>query len=217
MAGTEPFRFYTEHRLIQLLGLRASNLTELHRLLHDVPGACIFYHTHHLFLAHHFEKPVVYNDFANWVDEALREEALGERLAAIDLLRYTTIRGLREDIIAVIDQHMQAPGWTDRRCPPGDEFYFAKSRSFPMPLGLEAHDPEQFFRTIPNLTPASLYFHFLEARLRLGRQINDFSAWMEAHGRDDLAAAIDRLDPYSLTLQELRDEIAEIGHRYGIA
>ena len=85
MAGTEPFRFYTEHRLIQLLGLRASNLTELHQLLQNVPGACIFYHTHHLFLSHHFEKPVVYNDFANWVDEEdiRRQEAEESWLTAM--------------------------------------------------------------------------------------------------------------------------------------
>ncbi len=212
----DPFRFYTERRLVQLLGMRASTLAELRERLEDVPGACIFYHTHHLFLSHHFETPVVYNDFANWVGEALQEDALAERLAAVDLLKFTTLRELREAIIKVIDQHMETPGWRSRECPRGDELYFAKSKSFVMPLGMEAEGLPEFFRQVAHISNVSLYFHFLEARLRLGRPTNDFSLWMEACGRSDLAAAIDRLDPYLSTLEELRDQIVEVGYRYGI-
>jgi len=213
----DPFRFYTERRLVQLLGLRASTLVELRELLEQVPGACIFYHTHHLFLSHHFETPVVYNDFASWAGEALQEDALAERLAAVDLLKFTTLRELRKAIIQVIDRHMEMPGWKGRDCPKGDEFYFAKSKSFVMPLGMEAHSLPEFFEKVAHISNVSMYFHFLEARLRLGRPTNDFSSWMEACGRNDLAAAIDRLDPYLSTLEEVRDQIVEVGYRYGIS
>ena len=75
----QPFRFSTERHLVELTGLKASDLSQLLASLREVPGSSVFYHTHQRFLSHHFEKPVVYNDFAVWVGEALRETALSER------------------------------------------------------------------------------------------------------------------------------------------
>src|SRR5262249_43193848 len=62
-----PFIFYTERRLVSLTGLRAHNLQQLLEIVREVSGSSIFYHTHHQFLSHHFEKPVVHSDFAQWV------------------------------------------------------------------------------------------------------------------------------------------------------
>jgi|SRR5882724_13015214 len=86
-----PFVFYTERRLVVLTGRKARNLEELLSHLYQVSGSSVFYHTHYLYLIHHFEKPRFYNEFANWVSHALQEE----RLAAIDLLAMTSIRELR--------------------------------------------------------------------------------------------------------------------------
>jgi Family of unknown function (DUF5752) len=65
-----PFHFYTERRLVQLTGIKASNLAELLTDLKDVSGSSIFYHTQHRFLSHQFQKPFVYNDFAVWASAA---------------------------------------------------------------------------------------------------------------------------------------------------
>lgn len=54
MSDDTPFFFYTERRLVQLTGQSARNLPELLSALRLVPGSCVFYHTHHLFLSHHF-------------------------------------------------------------------------------------------------------------------------------------------------------------------
>ena len=72
MNHTEPFVFYTERRLVALTGLRASNLDQLLGNLRDVPGSSIFYHTHQMYLSHHFETPAFTNDFALLVSEALQ-------------------------------------------------------------------------------------------------------------------------------------------------
>jgi hypothetical protein len=215
MNHREPFRFFTERRLVELTGLKASNLLELSSILREVPGASIFYHTHHAFLSHHFEKPVVYSDFAVWVGEALQEDALAERLAAIDLLTFTTIRELREAILALIEEHLQNTGRRARECPPDDEFHFCKSKSFIMSTGVVAREVPEFFDKLPGITNISLYFHFLEARLRLGRPTNDFSHWLLGRGLPELAHAINALDPYSLTLDELKQEIIALGREYG--
>src|SRR5271166_4393385 len=102
-----PFVFHTERRLVVLTGRNASNLRELLCHLQQVSGSCVFYHTHVAYLTQHFERPRFYNEFANWASHALQEERLAERLAAIDLLTMTSIRELRENIIATIRKHIE--------------------------------------------------------------------------------------------------------------
>jgi hypothetical protein len=211
MTHLEPFAFFTERRLVSLTGLRATTLDQLLALLREVPGSAIFYHTHHVFLSHHFETPRFSNDFALWVSEALQEEALGEQLAAIDLLSFTSIRDLREEIIRVIEDR-PAPGRSQlRESPPGDEFHFCRSKSFIMSTGLIAANPREFFEMLPHVSNVSLFFHFFEARLRLGRPTNDFSQWLSWRGEPTLARAIDALDPYRMTLDDLRARMIALG------
>jgi hypothetical protein len=210
MPGDGPFRFYTERRLIALTGLRARSLQELSLHLREVPPSSIFYHTHHSYLAHHFETPVFTNDFAIWTSVALREEALSERLAAVDLLAYTTLQDLRMALVSVVDKSIQE-GSFGRECPRGDEFYFCRSKSFIMPTGRTARNPEEFFEILPQVSNESIFFHFFEARLRLGRPTNDFSIWLEIQGEPELARKIDMLDPYRSSLDEFRERIIGLG------
>lgn len=215
MSGDEPFRFCTERHLVELTGLNARNLHQLLSALREVPGSSIFYHTHQRFLSHHFEKPVVYNDFAVWVGEALREDALSEKLAAIDMAAFTSVRQLREAIVLAIEIDLRTATGRARECPPGDEFHFCKSKSFIMPLGTAANSIDEFFAILPTLSNNALYFHFLESRLRLEQAANDFSHWLAGRGQAGLAAEIEALDPYTRSLDELKSEIIEVGRRYG--
>lgn len=212
MTNNGPFLFFTERRLVRLTGRRARTLSELVAHLRQVSGASVFYHTHHLYLSHHFRRPVFYNDFANWTQEALQETVLPEELAAIDLLAFTAIRLLRDALLAVMERHMRTHGRGDRECPPGDEFHFCQSQSFVMPTGIVANNPPELFRQLERITSQSLFYHFFGARLRLGRSTNDFSAWLEARGEPLIARAIDRLDPYAVTLDELKHQIIHIGN-----
>jgi hypothetical protein len=166
-----------------------------------------------MYLSHHFETPSFTNDFALWVSEALQDEVLGEKLAAVDLLSFTSIRQLREAIIVTVLTEFNANGRRSRECPPGDEFHFCKSKSFMMPTGLVARAPAEFFALLPEVSNVSLFFHFFEARLRLGRPANDFSQWLTWRGEEVLAGDIERLDPYTITLDELRDRIVALGRR----
>jgi hypothetical protein len=49
--------------------------------------------------------------------------------------------------------------------------------------------------------------------LRLEHPANDFSMWLTAQGATDLAQAIDRLDPYASSLDQLKTDIVAIGQR----
>jgi hypothetical protein len=212
MNNREPFVFHTERRMVMLTGRSARNLTELLDHIRQVSGSSIFYHTHHQYLSHHFEKPVFHSDFSSWVSLALLEEALAEKLVAIDILSFSSIRDLREAIINTIEAYLAEIGGRQQNCPPGQEFHFCESKSFIMPSGLVAWDIPDFFAKLPKVANTSLYFHFFEARLRLERPTNDFSSWLCYRGAEGMAQAIDRLNPYQMTMEELREEIIKLGN-----
>jgi hypothetical protein len=211
-----PFHFYTERRLVQLTGIRASNLAELLTHLKEAPGSSIFYHTHHRFLSHHYQKPFVYNDFAVWASAAVQTEELAEKLGILDLRRFTSIRQLRETIVAIVEEHLRQADGHLRPCLPGHEFQFCKSKSFIMPTGIVAKDPADMATKLPAITNVSLYFHFVEARLRMERATNDFSQWFKAWGAPALAHKIDSIDPYALTLDELKTAIVSLIGQHGV-
>ncbi len=79
----EGFRFYTRLHLSELTGLRASTLSQLAGLIKEVPGSCIYHHTHRFLQQHQYLSPEPPNDFAYWVTNVLQEDRLGEQLAAI--------------------------------------------------------------------------------------------------------------------------------------
>lgn len=211
MENQEPFVFQTERRLVKLTGRSARNLPEMLEHLRHVSGSSIFYHTHHQYLSRHFEKPVFHNDFSTWVSSALLEEPLSEKLVFIDLLQFSSIRQLREAIIANVDAYIDEIDGRIRDCLPGDELHFCESKSFIMPSGIVARDVPDFFAKLQKATNASMYFHFFEARLRLEQATNDFSTWLLYRGAGKLAQAIDEINPYLMTLEELKEEIINIG------
>jgi hypothetical protein len=49
-----------------------------------------------------------------------------------------------------------------------------------------------------------------EARMRLGVPDNDFSAWLRSIKEERLADEISRLDPYNMTLDNLRKKIIKM-------
>ena len=207
-----PFVFFTELRLAVMAGVAARDLSELRQGLASVPGSSVFYHTHQAYLSQHFQTPVYYNDFARWMADALREYALAEQVAALDMLSFTSVRQLREAMLSVIDARLAADS-TMPAAPAGEPFYFCRSRSFILPSGLVAPTVPDLFTVVRKASNASLYYHFFEARLRLGRPTNNFSDWLVRKGRADLAAEVDALDPYVRTLDELRTDIAAIGRK----
>ena len=211
MRDQKSFIFDTELRLVVLTGTKVHSLKELRAELPRVPGSSIFFHTHQEYLAHDFQRSAHYNDFARWVSQALREEALAEKLAAIDLLAFTTIRELRNAVIGTVDEYLGDLDRPDYECRAEEAFHFCRSRSFVLPTGIVADDVDDFFRKVASISHASLYFHFFEARLRLGRRTSDFSRWLTDRGRADLGAAIDALNPYVRTLDELRQDIVRLG------
>src|SRR5207249_10527188 len=119
----EPFHFWTRLTLTKLTGRRAADLAELVEHLRAVPLSVVFHHTHHFLVQHQYLSPEPPNDFAFWVTNALQEEELGERLAAIDTVRFDHLRELRDRMLAVIEAHL-APRQPLRTAPAGEQLPF---------------------------------------------------------------------------------------------
>ena len=211
-----PFHFYTRLNLVELLGRRAVNVRELLEGVRVVPGTSIYHHTHRFLQQHHYLSPEPPNDFAFWVTTVLQEESLGERLAAIDTIRYAHLRDLRSRLVGVIEEYLQQQQ-TLRVAPPGEEFHFMDAVSFMLPTGQEVSTLAEFDAALTTAGVNSIAYHLLESRLRLEAEDNDFSRWLEKDmGERDLAAAIRTLDPYTHTLKGLRRRVRQlVGRRLG--
>ncbi len=210
--AVQPFRFFTRMHLTELTGLRATNLAQLCDLITQVPGSCIYHHTHRFLQQHQYLSPEPPNDFAYWVTETLGEDDLGERLASIDTMRFSHLRDLREEIVATLRRYLaDNPLAHLKFARTGEEFYFIKSISFILPTEYEAADLPAFAAALRKVTIDSIYFHVFEARLRLAHDTNDFSAWIgSCLGEQQLAQKIAGLDPYTRTLEDLRASLIRI-------
>jgi hypothetical protein len=211
----DPFRFCTRLHLSELIGLRATNLGQLLALIKEVPGSCIYHHTHRFLQQHQYLSPEPPNDFAYWVTDILGEDELGERLVSIDTMQYSTIRDLREKIASTIENYLNGnPLAKMKFARSGEEFHFIKSVSFILPTNYAAYDLKEFAEVLKKITIDSIYFHIFEARLRLEKSTNDFSFWIEnSLGDKKLANNISSFDPYTSTLEGLRNKIIQIVER----
>jgi hypothetical protein len=204
------FNFCTHIELRESTGLKARNARELVNIIKDVQGSVIYYHMHVFLQQHQFLSPEPPNAFAYWVTNVLGEDALGERLGSIDVYQYNTIRALREKIIEIIERHLFSAKEI-HNAPQGKEFDFTKSRTFIIPTSYAAHNLSGMVDALKRVTIRSIDFHVFNARLRLERGTNDFSNWIETTlGYPGLAAKLERFDPYTYTLENLRQNIIDI-------
>jgi trehalose synthase-fused probable maltokinase len=209
-SGEGPFSFMACLELMEFVGLRAENERQLADLLEEVPLDSIYYHTHSFFLRHKFAAGAYPNDFATWAAIQVRDRTLGERLAMVDPGLFPNLQALREELVAVIDDHLRGlqvvPGPIS-----GEPFEFLQSRLVEIPTGLQAATLEQFRDVILEVDLTAIYYHLMEARMRLGRGQNDFAAWVERGlGLSNLAAKIRAVDPYAASLEQTRLRLVQL-------
>ena len=203
----EPFRFFTRLSLSVMTGIKAKDLKELLEHLKTLPESVIYEHTHRFLQQHQYLVPEPPNDFAYWVTRILQDEKLGERLSAIDTVRFNSLNDLRQALVSVIANHLERNN-NLRRVPEGKEFYFMSAIRFSMPTQHQAYDLVKFMDCLKKVSISSLYLHIFEARLRPPLGINDFSHWFETQlGEKALARKVAGLDPYTQTLEGSRSKM----------
>ncbi|MBI4688550.1 MAG: mechanosensitive ion channel family protein [Nitrospirae bacterium] len=208
--ATQPFHFHTQLYIKELTGLKTKNLPELISILKDVPDSVVYYHTHSFIEEYHYLTPQPANEFALWVSDVIGNEILAEKLSNIDTFEFSSISGLRERIIAVVNEELSLRG-EGRMAFEGREFHFIKSVSVVLPTQYIAHDLREFVEALRKVSMNSLYYHIFESRLRLQKGINDFSIWLQdSLNERELSDKIAALDPYNYTLEGVRSLIIQL-------
>ena len=206
---TAGFHFMTQYSLVELLGLKANNPSELLEGIRSVPVSSIYYHTHRFLQLHNYLSPEPPNDFAFWLKDILHLEELGEAFLSIDTISFNNLEELRSKFVEILHDYFLIGGnMVD--CPKGFEFYFMGCQTFVLPTPYIANNIAEFAEILGKISVNSLYFHIFEARMRLGIPENDFSVWLRGIGQDDLAKQISMLDPYNITLENLRRKIIKM-------
>jgi len=204
----EPFDFKECVSILRATGKKAKTLKELRDVIAVVGGDCIFHHTYQYFLKGHALEYT--NDFAHWAGESLEERAQSERLSNIDPYEFRDIGQLRNVLLQTIDEYLKEFP-EPRGSLPGDEFYFNETIAFIFPVGIRAGNLAEFFMAIKYIDEASIYYHFYEARSRLGSGGDDFSSWIEdTLGKKELAEKIRGIDPFMHGTGEIRDHILDM-------
>ncbi|MCL5268664.1 MAG: DUF5752 family protein [Bacteroidetes bacterium] len=205
-----PFEFKSRLVLTELLGRRAATLPELVEGIRSVPLSSIYHHTHRFLQQHHFLSPEPPNDFAYWVTNMLNDEIAGEKLASIDVMQFLKLSDLRQRFLTLLEDYLRTANNVNRQSPEGEEFHFMSSRIFVVPTGKIARTVEEFREVLKAVSIHSIYFHMFEAKLRLEKGDNDFSIWLRSAGKEREAEQISRLDPYTFTLEGLRERLLKI-------
>uniref|UniRef100_A0A7C1J7G9 Uncharacterized protein n=1 Tax=Ammonifex degensii TaxID=42838 RepID=A0A7C1J7G9_9THEO len=207
------FYFYTQYHLVRLLGIKARNPVELLEGIRKVPASSIYYHTHRFLQQHRYLSPEPPNDFAYWLTNVLNLKELGEAFASVDTAEFKNMEELRAEFVRILTGYL-SEGNHVVDCPPGQEFYFSACKTFILPVPYTAHNLKEFAKILGKISVNSLYFHVFESRMRLEKGENDFAAWFRSIGKNELAEELMRLDPYTITLEGLREKIISLVVKY---
>ena len=203
--GIEPFEFRQCTSILKSTGMKAKNLRELRDRIATASDDSIFHHTYQYFLKGHILEYT--NDFAQWAGESLEERALSEHLSNVDPYAFREISDLRQELLRVIDGYLSVFP-EPREAIPGDEFYFNETVTLIFPVGMRARNLAEFLMALKYIDSGSIYYHFYEARVRLGSGIDDFSLWMEdALGKRELAERIRAIDLFIHSIEGIREHL----------
>jgi len=209
----KPFFFNTSAHLLRITKYKANTLVELLDALRECPEDSIFQHTFRTLEEHHFLRAGFSNDFAHWALTACNEPRLAEALASVDVREFTSVAELRARFIEILERYLHENPESCGRV--ADEtLYFCASDTVVMPTSFQAHTMQEFTEGIRSVSVHSIHHHFIEARLRLKLMSNDFSQWLhEDAGLTDAARSLNRIDIYTATLENVRQQMVRIVER----
>ena len=209
----KPFYFNTSAHLLRITTQKANTLAELLDALRVCPDDSIFQHTFRTLQELHFIREGFSNDFAHWALTACNEPGLAEQLASVDVREFTSLGELRERFVQIVEKHLQLNPADGQRMAE-ETFYFCAADIVVMPTKFVAETLQDFAKGLREVSVHSIHHHFIEARLRIKLMSNDFSQWLyEDVGLTDVARALNRIDIYTVTLEDVRKQMLRIVER----
>ncbi len=216
-SGDRPPAFRVQDCALAALatGKRAQNLRELRELLRDIHPGCIYYHFWGVLLRPRFDNPEYLNDFAEWARHGLHDHVLAERLAVIHPAEFPDMEGLRTVLIEEIENRLDETDSTPW-AKPDREFHFIRTHIAVFDTHRRIENPPELASVVPQMSQGSVFYHFIDARRRTPKGVDDFQAWLAPFGETyaDLVNRIRDIDPYFATLRDLREQLAGVMKQY---
>ena len=203
-----PFVFHGCLALREMVGPEAWDARALLEGLGHASDDILFTHTAATMLRRPVQADAYPNDFALWAATALRDQALAERLAMVDVFDAGSFDALRANLVAVLEDHLhRGPA----AAPAFEPFVFLRTHVVPVPLGVTASTLREFRDGLAVVDASALFFHMVEVRYRLGRDRGDFAEWSEhGLGRPELAERLARIDANVGSLERIRDRCLSV-------
>jgi len=206
-----PFHVMDCALLVRASGLPpAVNLRELRDRLAACSEAVLYHHFCETPLRPFLGNPDYRNDFAVWAKLHLNDRVLAERLGLLDPYEFASIAELRAAVLELVDERL-AESVMVPWARPGEEFHFQEATTVVFDTGERIAEARALPEAVLRMSDGSLYFHFLEARRRPPRGLDDFSAWLleEEAANAPYLRAIAGIDFYFHSLAHLRQELAD--------
>src|SRR5499433_177405 len=205
-----PFYFNSAAHLLRIGKEKATNLQELLDAVRSCSDACIFQHTFQTLEEHHFIREGFSNDFSHWAFSACNEVELAERLAALDVREFTSIAALRQQLVRLLEDYLRKSPRAATRAA-SEPFYLMAAEVVVVPTPYVGRNLEEFADGLRKVSIHGIYYHFIDARLRLKLNNNDFSVWLEQElDMGQAADRLNRIDIYTSTLEGVRRSILKI-------
>lgn len=207
MVDRHVFQFRSIGYLEKLTGKKANNLDELIALIKSCPDSSIFYHTFSALRKMREVHAPYTSDFALWISGCLNEEALSEKLGAINLREYNTIETLRARIIEIVESYRDLnPAVFQRQA--DDPFYLCDVTKIVYLTDKFAYDLRSFREMLGRITTDCIFYHFIESRLQNELHLDDFSTWLdESLKLGELAGDIRNIDINVNSLSDIGSKI----------
>jgi hypothetical protein len=196
-------------------GQRALTLRELRDLMLTVTPDSIYYHFWGGLLQPRFEEREYNNDFAAWAWYSLHDAFLAERLAVVDPTESTDLEELRQQILEIIEERLderEALSWISSDV----SFEFIRSQIVVFDTGKRAKTPEELTAILPDISPSSIFYHFIDSRRRLEHHRDDFSFWLSSFEEkyQELCDKLVAIDPYFDSLARLKARLVNLFETY---
>ena len=132
----------------------------------------------------------------------------------MDVREFTSVAELRERFIQIVENFLQTRSQPRDTRYARETFYFCASDIVVIPTSFVARNAARVREGLRGVSVHSIHHHFIEARLRLKLMSNDFSQWLhEDLGLTEAARQLNRIDIYTVTLEDVREQIIRIVER----
>jgi hypothetical protein len=200
-----PFIFKSELWIPKYTGIKVYSINEFIKALKVVDKFSIFYHMYINIFNYHNLPTFYTNSISYWFFKN-GYLLLAEKLSIIDPLDYFDLEELRIALINILEKNYNK-NWDRKEKYP---FYFITAEREIIECEKIAHNLDEFIEGIKKSSINSLFYHLITSRIENKTIINDYSAWLYSIGEAKKAEKINKLDPYTLTLYEIKEEIIKI-------